>query len=389
MAHKESELLSLNEKYTLDKYEFTLKTREIPQTNLMDVIATATGPKGKMGAKTVQISKDTEVSGWYVDANSTTADIYLAVKEPTETSADYTYLGQTVHTCEPADLYMAFADKVMNVYGHPTVTGESKIYGVSCGDTPPSIQQVLYSDSDFSGTYLGYGGSVNQLRVNHGITPKGVSYYSAAVAGSFSDDGMYSDLEYSPIKSVIDTSICEYADVLFLGRAEPLDYSEKDELIGRFAIDLRPAGGTEGDGGTDDGWIDPEDGQPTIWPGDPDYPDPEDPDYPGGDEPYYPPSKTLYLEVEGALSGRHNDPLHDTSYSYVPADKATVKPYGYGGDGGHGGGGGAGSSTVIMYKFATDKADSKEIIVKPKRHGYGSGGGKGGKGGDGCILIYY
>ena len=67
----------------------------------------------------------------------------------------------------------------------------------------------------------------------------------------------------------------------------------------------------------------------------------------------------------------------------------TVKDYGCGGDGGHGGGGGAGASTVVVHKFATNQANSKEVTAIARRHGYGSGGGKGGKGGDGCILVYY
>ena len=100
-------------------------------------------------------------------------------------------------------------------------------------------------------------------------------------------------------------------------------------------------------------------------------------------------TRTLYITVTGALSGRHNDPGKDPSYSYLPAEKSTIADYGCGGDGGHGGGGGAGASNVVVYKFATDKADSKEITAITKRPGFGSGGGKGGKGGDGCILVYY
>ena len=132
-------------------------------------------------------------------------------------------------------------------------------------------------------------------------------------------------------------------------------------LIARFAIDLGAAGGYPGGSG---GWTQPGDWNPV-------------------------PTTTLHLAVNGALSGRHNDPLNDTSVSYVPADKATVKDYGCGGDGGNGGGGGAGASTIIINSFATNKANRKEILALAKRHGYGSGGGKGGQGGDGCILIYY
>ena len=141
-------------------------------------------------------------------------------------------------------------------------------------------------------------------------------------------------------------------------------------LVARFAIDLHDAGGTVDPslgGGID--WIDPGD-----W----------ETDWETGD-----PTHTLELDVVGALSGRHNDPLHDTSYSYTPEDQKPQAVYGSGGDGGHGGGGGGGASTVVVYKFATDKANSKEITALARRHGYGSGGGKGGKGGDGCILIYY
>lgn len=132
-------------------------------------------------------------------------------------------------------------------------------------------------------------------------------------------------------------------------------------LVARFAIDLGEAGGYPGGGGD---WT-----QPGDW----------NPD----------PTTTLHLTVSGALSGRHNDPIDDPSYSYVPADKATVKGYASGGDGGNGGGGGGGASTIIVRQFATNKANYKDILALAKRHGYGSGGGKGGKGGDGCILIYY
>lgn len=139
----------------------------------------------------------------------------------------------------------------------------------------------------------------------------------------------------------------------------PEEYEER--LVGRFKIDLGDAGGYPGGGG---GWIDPGD-----W----------------NEDPY----TTLHVEVNGALSGRHNDPIYDTSFSYLPSDKATVKQYGCGGDGGHGGGGGAGASTVVIHRIATNKANSHEATDIAKRHGYGSGGGKGGKGGDGIILVYY
>ena len=144
---------------------------------------------------------------------------------------------------------------------------------------------------------------------------------------------------------------------------------EEDEtktmLVGRFAIEIDDAGGV----GPGSDWIDPGDYDPDWEPDDPTH--------------------TLYVTITGALSGRHNDPIEDPSYSYIPADKDAVKDYGCGGDGGHGGGGGAGASTVVVHKFATNQANSKEVTAIARRHGYGSGGGKGGKGGDGCILVYY
>ena len=75
-------------------------------------------------------------------------------------------------------------------------------------------------------------------------------------------------------------------------------------MVGRFAIELEDAGGV----GPGSDWDDPGDY-------DPDW-EPEDPTH------------TLYVTVTGALSGRHNDPIEDPSYSYIPADKDTVKDYG-------------------------------------------------------------
>ena len=158
--------------------------------------------------------------------------------------------------------------------------------------------------------------------------------------------------DYGPVTSI------GYRDIVPKGHARR--EVDTEILVARFAINLGDAGGYPGGGD----WT-----QPGDW----------NPD----------PTTTLHLTVNGALSGRHNDPLEDPSYSYAPADKSTVKSYGCGGDGGNGGGGGGGASTIIVQQFATNKANYKDILALAKRHGYGSGGGKGGKGGDGCILIYY
>ena len=120
---------------------------------------------------------------------------------------------------------------------------------------------------------------------------------------------------------------------------ESSEYETDEVMVGRFAIDLGDAGGV----GPGSDWTDPGD---------------YDEDWEEGD-----PTQTLYVEVIGALSGRHNDPIVDPSYSYIPADKDTVKDYGCGGDGGHGGGGGAGASTVVIHKFATNQANFKEVTT--------------------------
>ena len=511
MAHKESDILALDEKYTLGKYEFSIETREIPQTSLMDVIAKATGPAGKMGAKTIQVPKSTEINGWYVDANSTTADVYIKAAEGLDISpvvepipSDVTGHAQsaqqaiehtygfsrgtglytsgfntrrvTFHLWASEDIDTIGYDEFHDIIsGRRTTTNHyldstfeyqnKKVYykffngaawrydcettpacnnGALLGDitsvagavawtmvygsqsepvdVPPEIEQYYPFDYGNKLTYLIDGRWENEISAEPGTAITSfqesdggrLTYVRAGETGYNPWGALNQSYTYNG-KTVYfgggdQLNSCSNVNYVIYGipynRRELTPYiawamiygadsgTTGDILVGRFAIDNRIAGATAGNGGAEPGpdgqpWQDVDDGQPTLWPGDEGYPDPEDPDYPGDDEPYYPPSKTLYLDVEGALSGRHNDPLNDTSYSYLPADKDTVKSYGYGGDGGHGGGGGGGASTVIVYKFATDKADSKEITVKPKRHGYGSGGGKGGKGGDGCILIYY
>ena len=406
MAHLETKVISLNEKYRLGKYEFSIKTRDIPQTDLMDIIATATGPNGKMGAKTMQVPKTAEIEGWYVNASSTTADVYVKLGE---SGSDIPYTTVSLDTPTSNGYLRPYYDSVPVAIPY----GNRNAYFAMASE-PTVLGLTQYNDFLYVCVISGnIGASYNNyaLSTENSVWIGIVTYANVQGAQVFSKQNI--NASSLNLISIPASTVDPENKTL-----EP-DFQGGEYLIGRFEIDIRIAGGTagnndgysdtggsgdssSGDGGytvddngnivnydPDTGWQDLDDGQETLWPGDEGYPDPEDPDYPGDDEPYYPPSKTLYLEVEGALSGRHNDPLNDTSYSYVPADKATVKSYGYGGDGGHGGGGGGGASSVIVYKFATDKADSKEITVKPKRHGYGSGGGKGGKGGDGCILIYY
>lgn len=392
MAHKESDILALNEKYKLDKYEFSIKTQQIPMTGLMDVIVSATGPNEKMGAKTIQMQKTDEIDGWYVEATSNTADTYLVTREREggegRTSGLETSIPQPIIPSTTYTLRGAGDDHVITINRGIFLVDESAIgrggcYPVICSTTGEDIEvtHLLVSSGEISKTtkHLSTGESIDGKIA---YTADGLhfpSYWTLVSA----DGGVYTqNADYNSCWTALyGTPTGDYGD-------------QKSVLIGRFAIDIRIAGGTAGNGGAEPGpdgqpWQDVDDGQPTLWPGDEGYPDPEDPDYPGDDMPYYPPAKTLHVTINGALSGRHNDPLNDTSYSYLPSDQIAQPQYGSGGIGGNGGGGGAGASTIIVRKFATKKADSKTYVLKPKRHGYGSGGGKGGKGGDGCILIYY
>ena len=214
------------------------------------------------------------------------------------------------------------------------------------------IQKIIYKVIPY------YSDSYYQL--SQTITNQGKTAYYTVNASSASQVSTWSDIDEGAPNN---TGTITPNDAWLLVYQN--DNTTEERLVGRFAINLEDAGG---DGPGSD-WIDPGD---------------YDPNWEEGD-----PTHTLYVEVTGALSGRHNDPIVDPSYSYIPADKDTVKDYGCGGDGGHGGGGGAGASTVVIHKFATNQANSKEVTAIARRHGYGSGGGKGGKGGDGCILVYY
>ena len=135
---------------------------------------------------------------------------------------------------------------------------------------------------------------------------------------------------------------------------------EQEVLVARFAINLYEAGGT-GSAGTANGWDDPGD-----------HDDNRDP----GEEP-----TTLFLRITGASAG-----AHDTEAPPAPEQQQV---YGSGGNGGNGGGGGAGASSVIVYKFPTERADKKEITAIARGAGVGSKSSPGGKGGDGCILIFW
>ena len=346
MASKDSGEIATNSNYALGDYSFRIERTSVPGSSNDKIEAICTDKDGKNARKSIQIPSSDSLAGWYVEANETEATVYANIGDINIVPVSCAPSGQ-IKANGQGDYLVNYVftsgSGVMTFYSpdyrHFDVIGASSSPGSVLTRTAPGHE----SDTNYSlnSTYELDGKIVYYTHISStSVNPIILMTPSADHATPYDETawGMVYGAYSGPTKAVI---------------------------VGRFAIDLEDAGG---DGPGSD-WIDPGD---------------YDPDWEEGD-----PTHTLYVTVTGALSGRHNDPVEDPSYSYIPADKNTVKNYGCGGDGGHGGGGGAGASTVVVHKFATNQANSKEVTAIARRHGYGSGGGKGGKGGDGCILIYY
>lgn len=291
-------------------------------------------PDGIRGATSRQLPAGAQIQQWRIEANETEASVYAKVFSE----------GVDLPTTQ-----LSYFEDWWVSRGIIRATNEisnTVIFSSS------SHRAVLASASPFSNHYtyknLVYGEGTEYA---YAYTKSGKTVY-------YLSNSYTNDVDVLPNTGAVfpDLPSSDIAWSMVYNR--PID---EEILVARFAINIGDAGGYPGGDG---GWTSPGD-----WNSDP--------------------TTTLHLTVSGALSGRHNDPLTDLSYSYVPADNTAKAGYGCGGDGGHGGGGGGGASTVIVRQFATNKANYKDILALAKRHGYGSGGGKGGKGGDGCILIYY
>ena len=338
MASKDSEELNINDRYSLGEYSFRVERSAGTSPNYDKIEAICT-KDGKNARKSIQVPNTTQMLGWYVEANETEASVYAILSDvliPESVQINSSASGGGVYQIYPYALTYTSGSGLMT---HIPYSAGFKVYYASSG--PGAVVTQTYSNG-VKQTY--------PLTASYTHNGKTV-YYTTYASGTSATHGCF-PVSSQELGSYPDTSVVW---TMIYGS----DGSSETKLVGRFAIDAEDAGGV----GPGSDWEDPEDG------GDPTY--------------------TLHVEVIGALSGRHNDPIVDPTYTYKPADKATVKNYGCGGDGGHGGGGGAGASTVVVHKFATNQAGNKEIMALAKRHGYGSGGGKGGKGGDGCILVYY
>lgn len=365
MAYKDSDQITNDSNYALGDYSFRIERSSVPGSTNDKIEAICTDKDGKNARKSIQIPSSTQLDGWYVEANETEVTVYAVERIPIGDSDEHTYpdfgqgpwpqpvnaaYGEVQNGASPRALaryngYIAFLLRADNYRRESFMCSASPGVGYfdpGTGSWPSNINVNIPYTYDGKTVYYAHLG----IGLFLGALSGGVNYYVGSSGGG------------------LDIAKAAWT-VLYGIPVTPTEYETKQVIVGRFAIDVEDAGGV----GPGSDWIDPGD---------------YDPDWEEGD-----PTHTLYVEVTGALSGRHNDPIVDPSYSYIPADKDTVKDYGCGGDGGHGGGGGAGASTVVIHKFATNQANSKEVTAIARRHGYGSGGGKGGKGGDGCILVYY
>ena len=347
MASKDSGELQISSGYTLGDYSFRIERSPGTSSDYDKIEAICTDKDGKNARKSIQVRSSAQVECWYVEANETEATVYAKIssQEPT-----IPYLEVV---CDQPDRIPSQLNPIDPYHSLPVGTVNGKNLYIEGASANAILLLTAYN----GGLYA----ALSPSSPTRGGTPR--------IATTSAGSSRWHLFDYFRLETN------GYANYVHNLPVSPVDPSGKypepsvkggDYLVGRFAIKLEDAGGGPDNPG---GWIDPGDWEDGWEEGDPTH--------------------TLYVTVTGALSGRHNDPIEDPSYSYIPADKDTIKDYGCGGDGGHGGGGGAGASTVVIHKFATNQADDKEIVALAKRHGYGSGGGKGGKGGDGCILVYY
>lgn len=334
MAYTSSGELAVGSSYTLGSYVFSLTATPDPGegTTGINVRCDKDGERARAASEVTGT-----VKSWSVEANATEASVYVVLDELPD--VDYS----NTSTCSDTYSHLSGVTVTDNFSG-----GEAMAYFYT-NSTRTSwlcVSAAHYPFSMHRSSTDGTAGDYTAVK----NTWQGNDYYCTSHGIECLPGSLFATV---PINNNPSGGVKDWAAAMLFGG------HKRELLVARFPINIGEAGG--GPGG---GWT-----QPGDW----------NPD----------PTTTLHLTVNGALSGRHNDPIVDPSFSYLPADNTAQAGYGCGGDGGHGGGGGGGASTVIVRQFATNKANSKDIVALAKRHGYGSGGGKGAKGGDGCILIYY
>lgn len=335
MASNSSGLLRERETYTLGEYVFSIVATRLSDENILAITANVVCDNQR-AVKGREFPINAQIDGWYVEANESTADVYVKIKSGSMQALELTldtytpnnYLGQYYcgtpvrYHADSTPLYFGNASvpSVVSITRYTDGNGVERVYVATVSGAPGPYH--YYAVATFNGT--------SQV-------------FTPGANGTYGNGGYY-----SPSNWVIDIPV---STVNPTGRKPIPAIEGGDYLLGRFEIDLETA-----NGGPDGDWDEPGDS------GDPSY--------------------MLNLTVTGASAGTHNS-------DSFPLDNETAKGYGCGGDGGHGGGGGAGASTVIIHEFATSRAGNVNQEAYTREPGVGSGGGKGGKGGDGCILIYY
>jgi len=350
MAQRSSGELNYPEQrsWSTDGYTFTFAANHDSSPVTSQCYVTCSS---KDGTATQMGTAYGDVKAWSVEINENVADVYaitergmtpITLNQPVYLNPVTTGSVWDAGFTHPKMIYEVDGD----VYAFSVITGNTVTsLLVSAGPASIKIDNDTYEDMP-----------------DHWQTINLYSYSYEGRTGNITTPTIGMSWDWASVSAPQDIAAQYAAVVAVTGTGGGSSVEAKTKLVARFAVDIEDP----------DDEIDPDDT------GD-DWDDPEDPD---------PPTHTLYLEVTGALSGRHNDPIQDRTFSYLPPQNDMEVGYGCGGYGGHGGGGGAGASTIVVYKFGTTKADSKQITTKAQRHGYGSGGGKGGRGGKGCILIY-
>lgn len=322
MAYNDSgELPKEQSQYDLGGYSFELKVQNVHEPGEPDVtsvFAICHSPDGSRETVPMDFPAGTTVDSWRVEANETEATVYATITNKENNPWDIPSFTPVIIT----ELPYSTAHK--NVYSIPVhFIKTNKYTGVAAASsffTEDDQQGYIYNARNW--TYDG----------------KTVYWIVSA------DNGM---TDYPIVEIAIEAG--KLAWQMIYGSFED---ETTEQIIARFAIDIR-----EADGGPDGDWDEPGDVGP----------DPEK---------HY----TLTVSVIGASAGSNNG---------TPLEAGQAGGYGDGGTGGNGGGGGAGASTVIIYEFATDKAGTVNQEATAQGPGTGGPGGKGGKGGDGCILIFY
>lgn len=353
MAYNDSGSLSPDSAYgyNLGAYNFNITVTPDPGESTTGINVRCRNTKTQ---ETARVSSEVQgtVKSWRVEANDTTADVYVTVKKARKTD-------DKTSSDIPIPIHVAHGQVMM---GTPSPLGEySPVFIFEYENLV-----VMSLNLNYGVIFCSKESGVGKRGFNQWRTPTEEELVNVNVRSTYTHNGKTVYFYVFNSGYIMNSSTAKTNDAVYeyvgndpsrvawtaIYGTDVIEYDGEEEiLVARFEIDLETA-----DGGPDGSWEEPGDT------GDPTY--------------------TLNLSVTGATTGTHD------ALSF-PSDNTTEKGYGCGGDGGHGGGGGAGSSTVILYEFATSKAGNvvQEAFTRPP--GAGSGGGKGGKGGDGCILIFY